>query len=671
MKYLVLFSILLPFLFSPVFSQSYSISGEVFVDHNANGVKEAPDYGHPVIGLIAYEDANLNATFDPDEVLLGQALSDMRGQYSLTNLTPSGEFFTIAIASSDLAAGATSTNGPFRLAKGDYTNVNLSFQGENTTCFAFSDASDPDRLRVINRISGTDRWVGDAQGAGANIRKIETVSFNIGASEFFAINSNDLGTVDLETGRFTAKDDPIGTGGHSLHGNRLFQDVDGMAFDPFTGALWATERDRDGADVLFQINPQTGAHIENLYGLGNDYAILTDLNPGPQGFYDDIDDIAISPVDGVMYGINNQNGADDRLVIIDKSTGDFDYVGIIMNNMTPLTDIEGFGFTNDGDLMATTGNASNAPNSMFQVNLITAEASLIGAFSDGGDYEGCDCMTQKENRLSGTIFFDDNENQMQDGSESGVPHVWVYVFIDRDQNGSQSPGDILIDSVQTDMDGLYNWRTGSSQDFVVGPKPASFPPHANPYSLTTIAEQEIIFSHAFGGIHDQGNDFGIANGGVFPVEWLSFELQKVGLDVEVAFSTAQESNSDYFVIQRSIDPIDFAAATDLAALDAAGTSNTTQRYDFTDQEALRSPHAVLYYRIKQVDTDGQFAYSQVQSVQLDPPPFRVKLYTNSHGTTSVQILAVSQTQLMTVSLLDLAGREVFSSSFQGEKGKTY
>lgn len=88
-----------------------------------------------------------------------------------------------------------------------------------------------------------------------------------------------------------------------------------------------------------------------------------------------------------------------------------------------------------------------------------------------------------------------------------------------------------------------------------------------------------------------------------PVELLTFNAVCGGEKVNVNWSTASETNNDYFSVERSADAIGWDNVT---YVDGAGNSNTWLYYSAVDNEPL---DGVSYYRMKQTDFDGAFSYS--------------------------------------------------------------
>lgn len=93
----------------------------------------------------------------------------------------------------------------------------------------------------------------------------------------------------------------------------------------------------------------------------------------------------------------------------------------------------------------------------------------------------------------------------------------------------------------------------------------------------------------------------------FPVELLGFEVELIGKDGFLSWNTASEINNDYFQVERSMDGQDFEA---IGNLKGAGTTLEANSYQFTDAQVALIAYPTVYYRLKQVDFDGQFTYSK-------------------------------------------------------------
>lgn len=94
-----------------------------------------------------------------------------------------------------------------------------------------------------------------------------------------------------------------------------------------------------------------------------------------------------------------------------------------------------------------------------------------------------------------------------------------------------------------------------------------------------------------------------------PVSLISFGA-KVENGVKISWTTSSEKSNDYFVLEHSSDGINFEVLT---IIKGAKNSNTIQNYIYEDNAPFTGSN---YYRLKQVDLDGQSAYSSVSLVNV-------------------------------------------------------
>jgi hypothetical protein len=148
------------------------------------------------------------------------------------------------------------------------------------------------------------------------------------------------------------------------------------------------------------------------------------------------------------------------------------------------------------------------------------------------------------------------------------------------------------------------------------------------------------------------------NASTLPVTLVNFNGQVVNGNAELKWATSSEQNTDHFSVERSDDGVHFNAIDRVAA---AGNSNTTLQYAYTDQQAIAN---IAWYRLQMVDKDGKYTTSQVLRLtntvskglvvlSVLPNPFENDL----------QLLIQSdKTQSISVQLVDITGREVFRSN---------
>ena len=149
-----------------------------------------------------------------------------------------------------------------------------------------------------------------------------------------------------------------------------------------------------------------------------------------------------------------------------------------------------------------------------------------------------------------------------------------------------------------------------------------------------------------------------------PVELAAFTATAAGpATVRLAWTTAAEKNSAAFEVERSLGGTSFAP---IATVPAAGTSTAHLSYALTDAQ-LPAGTATLYYRLRQVDRDGTFAYSPVRTVALsnlagggltlvpNPAPSRATMLAGTEAGAAVAVFdALGQRVL--AAMADAAGR---------------
>lgn len=140
-----------------------------------------------------------------------------------------------------------------------------------------------------------------------------------------------------------------------------------------------------------------------------------------------------------------------------------------------------------------------------------------------------------------------------------------------------------------------------------------------------------------------------------PVTLTQFTATPSGKDVQVTWTTASELNNRGFDVERSLDGRTFEKVT---FVKGAGNSNKVLNYNFTDKGAF-TKSTVWFYRLRQIDFDGKFAYSaivrvnsaaeNVKAVSVSPNP-----YTNNFN---VSMVAAAEGNA-TIELMDVQGRLV-------------
>lgn len=90
-----------------------------------------------------------------------------------------------------------------------------------------------------------------------------------------------------------------------------------------------------------------------------------------------------------------------------------------------------------------------------------------------------------------------------------------------------------------------------------------------------------------------------------PVEGLEFYGKKQNGEIQLFWTTTMEIDNDYFEVQKSLDGINYEV---IATIEGAGNTQQAQYYESLDRQPTKGWN---YYRLRQIDFNGQFQYSNV------------------------------------------------------------
>jgi uncharacterized repeat protein (TIGR01451 family) len=142
---------------------------------------------------------------------------------------------------------------------------------------------------------------------------------------------------------------------------------------------------------------------------------------------------------------------------------------------------------------------------------------------------------------------------------------------------------------------------------------------------------------------------------VLPVVWLYQQAEQKTEGNLVRWGTAQEKNNEKFIVYRSSDAGHTWHA--VGKVDAVGQSQKRVDYEFLDTTA--STYTEVYYRIKQVDEDGRYDYSEVVRLKMDGlRENSFKIYPNPYRSGYLKLLMPSHVKEKKgeLSLVDAWGR---------------
>ncbi len=136
-----------------------------------------------------------------------------------------------------------------------------------------------------------------------------------------------------------------------------------------------------------------------------------------------------------------------------------------------------------------------------------------------------------------------------------------------------------------------------------------------------------------------------------PIQLINFQAISKESSVELTWTTASELNNDYFELQRSNQGETYSK---IVSVKGAGTTSNTSNYSYDD---LTPSSGKNYYRLKQVDFDGTFTFSNVVVAEITSAYFRFNLYPNPASALTSKIIIESgdSTTPVQVSINDTMG----------------
>ncbi len=181
------------------------------------------------------------------------------------------------------------------------------------------------------------------------------------------------------------------------------------------------------------------------------------------------------------------------------------------------------------------------------------------------------------------------------------------------------------------------------------------------YNEISVSEVNIPLTRETRAVVERFVTFGSkSNTTLLPIELIDFHADCNGNSAEIYWSTATETNNDYFVLEKSANAINF---TEVAQIAGAGNSIEMQNYSYTDNNLISGN---TYYRLRQTDFDGTENISEIIVVNCkteeNSDELKLSVYPNPFGSEFSLILEnfAGETN---VEIFDMLGKLVYTKQF--------
>ncbi len=219
--------------------------------------------------------------------------------------------------------------------------------------------------------------------------------------------------------------------------------------------------------------------------------------------------------------------------------------------------------------------------------------------------------------IAGCAWYDQNFNGLREENEILIPNILVNLLNENDS---------IIAQTLTNNNGIYTFQNIELGDYQVQFNSSTV---LNGILLDTPTIQDITSNNVedeldsdINPLDNKSNLFNIniANKinnidagftfGNLPVELSQFNIYNELCNNELEWETLSENNNSHFEVEHSNDGIHFNT---ISRIEGNGNSNYSINYSFS--HSINNNHELHYYRLKQVDFDGKYTYSDIKVIE--------------------------------------------------------
>jgi len=622
---------------------SSSISDVVFIDANADGLQ---DTSEPSIPGVTIQLKNNSGT------IIASTTTDTNGNYSFDGLTA-----------------------------GTYTVTITDTRNILTTLVPVSDADGSNDLTSTVTVDGsTDNNLQDFGFAPINHQPAEGIIGNtvfIDTNNDFTISPNE-GVEKVTVNLFEA---------------------DG------TTLVSTTETNKNGTYYFGALNPVgtyvVGVDVTSLPG-GNVYYNSVDPDGAAPGMNLSSSDLSLNggldftkdfgytantpyEINGTVWEDTNADGTLDgseAARFVNTTILLTDNLGSVI--AATITDAFGsYSFQNlpDGIYMVVVNDLQESLTGFWHSLGIDSENDPVTVTISGADQTDIDFGYYNEGASVGNRVWNDlNTNGIQDSGETGIANVEVTLTVDydgdssadvtvvtnTDSQGFYSFGQLLLDeglnnpvyviSAETPVDMETTTLNAGSNNRLDASDPngVTVVPNKGENSVTAAsnpASESTIASFDFG-----------FNAIVLPVELVYFSGSITGCQVELKWSAASEINFSHYEVEQSEDGRNFKKIKKIVSIGEL----TSADYSFMDIK----PGKDNYYRLKMVDNDESFEYSNIINLSLDCKKVDgLKIYPNPLSEVQLTVEMYTESSSAVLLITDFTGKKVKTLNLDTEYGQ--
>ena len=157
---------------------------------------------------------------------------------------------------------------------------------------------------------------------------------------------------------------------------------------------------------------------------------------------------------------------------------------------------------------------------------------------------------------------------------------------------------------------------------------------------------------------------------VIPVKFTNFTATRSNNDALLKWEVVNEdANTDRYELERSLNGTDFITFATVAKNAGSSTANAYTSTDVAAASRVSANNAIVYYRIKQVDKDGRFVYTDIKNVKFGgTKAFGANVFPNpvkDFATVNIDLITAGNINIL---ITDAAGKEMQKLTMEGTVG---
>lgn len=193
---------------------------------------------------------------------------------------------------------------------------------------------------------------------------------------------------------------------------------------------------------------------------------------------------------------------------------------------------------------------------------------------------------------------------------------------------------------------------------------------ANPPVLNQLLRVRVMAKDCVGGFNScynvtngQVEDYAIyfGDGTILPLTLLNFEGSRQGGYNLLKWKTTAELNTDRFEVERSTNGTLFDKIGTVSASNTGGN----HLYNFMDNLSGLALTARYYYRLKMLDRNGSFTYSNVVVLGSDPGLTKMKIFPNPVKRNENLLVDFGGTKVQNIQIFNSVGQMVYTEVVKG------